>query len=394
MSLRTLFITPAILASLAVAQPYTLKDLGALGGQSNAFAVSQAGIAAGTVTLSDSHFSPAIFNPDGPPTALAAPTTEREHVIFAFDSQNRPIGTAYTLGGMSPSGFRIDASGPTPLGPFAARAVNAQGDIAGTTTQVSSNGMTLPRACLYHAGSLTILPVLGGLTSQALSIDDLGRVVGSSTTTNEGASRPVLWLSPTRVVDLGTLGGAEGQATAVRCDPSTGISTVVGQSQLTTGVRHATRWTVNAAGAVTSRVDLGSLGSGVPSHASAINAASDVVGTSNFHAVLFRSGQVIDLNGELTAPAAGWVLQTAAAISDRGEIVGTGMYLGFPRAFLLSPFRCVADFNQDGGVDGADIESFFLAWEAGEVLADVNADGGVDGADVESFFLIWSSGSC
>ena len=26
---------------------------------------------------------------------------------------------------------------------------------------------------------------------------------------------------------------------------------------------------------------------------------------------------------------------------------------------------CIADFNQDGGVDGADVESFFFAWEAG-----------------------------
>jgi hypothetical protein len=27
--------------------------------------------------------------------------------------------------------------------------------------------------------------------------------------------------------------------------------------------------------------------------------------------------------------------------------------------------QCPADFNQDGGVDGGDVEAFFLAWEAG-----------------------------
>jgi hypothetical protein len=55
---------------------------------------------------------------------------------------------------------------------------------------------------------------------------------------------------------------------------------------------------------------------------------------------------------------------------------------------------CVADFNQDGGVDGADVEAFFLAWEAGDSSADVNQDGGVDGADVEFFFVRWEAGGC
>jgi hypothetical protein len=54
--------------------------------------------------------------------------------------------------------------------------------------------------------------------------------------------------------------------------------------------------------------------------------------------------------------------------------------------------QCFADYNQDGGVDGADIESFFLDFEQG--LADVNLDGGVDGQDVETFFIQWSNGGC
>ncbi len=55
---------------------------------------------------------------------------------------------------------------------------------------------------------------------------------------------------------------------------------------------------------------------------------------------------------------------------------------------------CPADFNQDGGIDGADVESFFAAWVAADASADVNQDGGVDGADVESFFVVWSNGGC
>jgi hypothetical protein len=55
---------------------------------------------------------------------------------------------------------------------------------------------------------------------------------------------------------------------------------------------------------------------------------------------------------------------------------------------------CPADFNQDGGVDGSDIEAFFVAWEASDAAADVNLDGGVDGSDVETFFTAWEAGGC
>ncbi|MBS0197068.1 MAG: hypothetical protein JSR77_09935 [Planctomycetes bacterium] len=54
----------------------------------------------------------------------------------------------------------------------------------------------------------------------------------------------------------------------------------------------------------------------------------------------------------------------------------------------------VADFNHDGGVDGTDIEAFFLAWQDSDLAADVNMDGGVDGADVQTFFESWQSGGC
>jgi hypothetical protein len=55
---------------------------------------------------------------------------------------------------------------------------------------------------------------------------------------------------------------------------------------------------------------------------------------------------------------------------------------------------CPADMNADGGIDGADIETFFRLWEQGSVATDINADGGVDGGDVEAFFLIWEAGGC
>ena len=53
---------------------------------------------------------------------------------------------------------------------------------------------------------------------------------------------------------------------------------------------------------------------------------------------------------------------------------------------------CVGDYNQDGGVDGSDVEAFFADWENGNGAADLNQDGGVDGADVEFFFAAWEAG--
>ncbi len=55
---------------------------------------------------------------------------------------------------------------------------------------------------------------------------------------------------------------------------------------------------------------------------------------------------------------------------------------------------CSADFNEDGGVDGEDMNAFFNAWEDGSCDGDVNQDGGVDGDDVGVFFSQWENGGC
>ena len=55
---------------------------------------------------------------------------------------------------------------------------------------------------------------------------------------------------------------------------------------------------------------------------------------------------------------------------------------------------CAADYNQDGGVDGGDLASFFPDFADAAACADVNQDGGIDGSDLESFFLVWQAGGC
>jgi hypothetical protein len=55
---------------------------------------------------------------------------------------------------------------------------------------------------------------------------------------------------------------------------------------------------------------------------------------------------------------------------------------------------CAADYNQDGGVDGSDVDVFFADWVGSAPCADVNLDGGIDGSDVDVFFSFWSAGGC
>jgi len=55
---------------------------------------------------------------------------------------------------------------------------------------------------------------------------------------------------------------------------------------------------------------------------------------------------------------------------------------------------CTADFNQDGGVTGDDVEAFFFAFSEGDACGDVNLDGGVTGDDVGFFFLLFEGGGC
>lgn len=395
--------TLPLLAGLCVAAAplhaaaYRLVDLGTIHGESHAFTISgiRGGprLIAGSSTGIGAHFSAYRFAPDTIVLAPLAP--DREAALLDLASDGTAVGVSYSLGGMTWTSFISSPGGISTSGPFAARAINANAEIAGTTTVISSNfgGLTLPRACRVTSGNVQALPTLGGSTSLGLAIDDAGRVAGSSMNANNAASRPCLWIGLT-ATDLGTLGGLSGQVYALRSDAA------VGASQLASGVWHATKWNLSAGGAVTSRIDLGALGPSEASTAHAINAAGDVVGTSNFRAFLWHTGVMTDLNTLASAP--GWVLETAWDIDDLGRIVGTGSLWGIPRAFLLT-LPCPADLNADDFVDDGDFQSFAAAYDillcsdpsmpAG-CPADLNADSNVDDADFSQFAAAYNELYC
>jgi hypothetical protein len=81
-----------------------------------------------------------------------------------------------------------------------------------------------------------------------------------------------------------------------------------------------------------------------------------------------------------------------------GSVASSGVIFWDDISFRQEPpaatCECAADYNADGGVDGADVEAFFTDWAASLGCSDVNQDGGTDGADVEAFFLVWTAGGC
>jgi PKD repeat protein len=94
--------------------------------------------------------------------------------------------------------------------------------------------------------------------------------------------------------------------------------------------------------------DLGTLNGGLTSSAADINERNQVVGTSwlvtrltslydptQYRAVIWDNGQIVDLN-TLILSDSGWLLTSATAINDNGDIVGSGLKDGQVHGFLLS----------------------------------------------------------
>lgn len=86
-------------------------------------------------------------------------------------------------------------------------------------------------------------------------------------------------------------------------------------------------------------INLGTLNGGLRSGAADINNLNEIVGysetsTGNHAFVWNTESGLLDLNEFIAAP--GWVLSTAIAISDAGDIVGTGLLNGQPHGFLLT----------------------------------------------------------
>jgi probable HAF family extracellular repeat protein len=165
-------------------------------------------------------------------------------------------------------------------------------------------------------------------TSTAYGVNDRGQIVG------ERDGRAFLCQNG-ETLDLGTLPGDR----ASRARGINASGQVIGESIAADGASRAILWQAGA------MVAVGTLPGDVTSRARGINASAQVIGESvaadgTSRAFLWKNGAMSDLNTSIP-PGSGWVLTTASAINDAGQISGAGLYNGRTRAFLLAPVKRV-----------------------------------------------------
>jgi probable HAF family extracellular repeat protein len=196
----------------------------------------------------------------------------------------------------------------------------------GTVVGYSATGSASEMAFVYSGGVARQLGTLpGGTTSRANAVDNYGNIVGCSDTGSDAALHAFLH-SGGIWTDLGVRSGYQwSEATAVSSNQ------VAGTLNDPFGGTTAFLWT--AASGMTA---LGALVPGGNSQAFGVNAAGDVVGSSDGAAFLFHDAQMIDLATRVLS-SRGWQLSEAVAINNLGQIAGTGTHNGQAHAFLLSP---------------------------------------------------------
>ena len=209
--------------------------------------------------------------------------------------------------------------------PSIARAVNDKGQIVGSYHREQE-------AFLWHKRKVTKLGHLPDRRhAYATGINAKGQVVGASGVHDYSYFHAFLWRNG-NMVDLGTLADKQdSQANAIN-----DREVIVGKSGVARNTWHACLWKQNKI------VDMGTLPLDPHSEATAINNKDVVVGYAGLlgadakrHAFVYVSGKMADLNSLIPANA-GWVLERADGVNDKGQIVGTGLHNGQRRAFLLT----------------------------------------------------------
>src|SRR5262245_19222255 len=244
-----------------------------------------------------------------------------------------------------------------------ATAINQTGDVAG----VEQNNAGVSHAFLWHNGVTTDLGTLGGPSSWAYGLNDVGQVVGQAATAafdmyGNHIAHAFLWQNSVMTV-LGTLGGDYSEAKGIN-----NAGQVVGESLTTNAsgntVWHAVRW---GGGAMT---DLGTLG-GDTSWATDINNVGQIVGGSQLSSGI-RSSFILQ-NGVMAAigPTGSNGVDGASGveINDSGEVLGSHAY------GVLETFSYINEWGETVYYQQIVAYRQGFVWQGGSVTALIGAYG-------------------
>ncbi len=295
----------------------------------------------------------------------------------SINASGQVAGSGYV--GAKQHAFRFtDGAGVVDLGMLGgdtalAVGINSQGDTVGYATTGTTTGSPYHAFRFTDSGGMQDLATAGGASSFALGINDSGQIAGYSDVT-AGGRHAIRYSTATGYQDLGTLGGFGSLGLAISSSGAiTGYSMLAGvtgyhafryidgtpmQDLGTLGGNNSQGNGINASGTVVGWArltgngsshafrfddtleDLGTLGGG-SSSAEAINDAGVIVGSAQTastesHAFVWTPTRgMIDLN--TTIDAASWLLVSAGAINDAGQIAGYGVLGGTIHGFLLTP---------------------------------------------------------
>jgi probable HAF family extracellular repeat protein len=353
-------------------QFYAVTDLGTLGGTGTvARAINERSQAVGWSRTPEGRLQAFLWQ-NGVMTGLGYLPGASNSIAHAINNNGEITGRAYvsatnyhvfyfTAGSMSSIGT---LGGPNGIG----HAINDRGDLAGWS-QIAGNSN--PQGFFYRTNHFIQLPPWQETSygnCEAFGMNATGRICGI-TYFLEGAGNARWWgfvwhddnanglyeaVERQTLGSLGTYGsaGAWSQATAINDSGQ-----VVGATGITNDwfPRHAflitpsgNLWKIPPADPNPANINptnllmqnLGTLDRPTDdSYANAINNRGWIVGTSTTRsgtnqAFLWRDGIMTNLN-DLISQNSGWVLTNATGINEHGEIVGSGIFQGQERAYML-----------------------------------------------------------
>jgi uncharacterized membrane protein len=339
----------------------------------------------GSFVVGDAKFSPLFFE------------------AAEWDGTNAP----FSLGGTVPGGF------------FGSSAFGVSDDGSTIVGTKEAPGFLI-RACYWQGGTLFDIGASdpAGIFSVATDATTNGAVIVGSTDAVGGGTPAFRWRAGDGFVLLPDIAGGATVGEARAITSSGTVSVGFGTGTLTTvAVRwiHA-NWAVQGWAAADTLEVLGDFPGG-PSLSAASGVSDDgtiAVGygtpaTGQRAAAIWFGNQAPTDLKQFAESSLGVSLGEAQLIEARAISADGQVIVGFGRRGPTSPNEgwvldlrqtgpqcpvCAADFDQDGGVTGADIEAFFVAFESGGACGDTDQDGGITGADIEAFFTAFEAGGC